>query len=69
MLNTVDYVLSESEVPKYNGKLAGKTVELAWNKIRANFGGRLPLEGGIAHKNQHNAGDRKNARPHAPTFF
>lgn len=45
MLNTVDYVLAESEVQRYPvDSLVGQTIELSWNNLRANFGGRFRLE-------------------------
>jgi len=45
MLNTVDYVLAESETARYPvGSLTGQVIEVSWNNLRANFGGRFRLE-------------------------
>ena len=45
--NTFDYVLSEDEYKKHNGKAAGQKVELAITDIEKTFAGRLRCHGAI----------------------
>ena len=45
--NTFDYIMTEDEVKKHSGKLAGKKCELAVTDIQPAFGGRLRVRGQI----------------------
>ena len=45
--NTFDYMLSEDEYKKHNGKAGGQTVQLAITDIEKTFAGRLRCHGVI----------------------
>jgi hypothetical protein len=45
--NTFDYVLTEDEYKKHNGKAAGQTAQLAITDIEKTFAGRLRCHGSV----------------------